>query len=545
MKAASSALFLEFSLLCEKLSSTSSNSEKVRLLASYLRNLESEDLGIAVDFLLGRASRVRSSEGRANVAFATVRDALCQVVTFSDDQLLQLYKEHGDLGEVAMELLSSGHAAPLVRGQLTLKRIRDGMDDIASAQGSGSEKRKVMTLTGLLLDSSPLEAKYLIKILTSDMRIGVSEGFIAEAAAEAFSVGKEAVRKAYLLVNDMSKVAVMAKEGRLSDAGFSLFTPIRPMLAEPASSARQIIDDMGRCYVEDKYDGIRLQVHKKGGEVRLYSRAMDDVTRFFPEIVEQISRLNEDFALDGELIYEGGGRLRFFSLQKLLRNEGRREKHPLKFVAFDALYARGRSLLDLPLVERKRELFALGYDNCAPFKEVSAPEDVERAFKDSIARGNEGIVAKDPESTYQPGARGKRWFKLKKALDTLDVVVIGAQYGNGKRKGLLSDYVFAVRRSRDDPTLVPIGKAYSGLTDEELRDYHDFFMRNKIGEKGNTVWVLPRLVIEVGFQSIQRSARYESGYALRFPRIISVRADKKLDEIDDLQRVEDLFKAQG
>ncbi|WP_449462743.1 ATP-dependent DNA ligase [Tardisphaera miroshnichenkoae] len=545
MKAAYSAPFLEFSSLCERLSSTSSNSEKVRLLSSYLRTLSSEDLSIAVDFLLGRASRVGGPEGRANVAFATVRDALSQVVKFSDEKLLQLYKDHGDLGDVAMAFLSSGHITPLVGENLTLKRVRDGMDEIGSAQGAGSERRKVMTLAGLLLQASPLEAKYVVKILTSDMRIGVSDGFVAESIAEAFSVGVGALRKAYLLVNDMSRVAVMAKEGRLSDVEFSLFTPIRPMLAEPASSARQIIDDMGRCLVEDKYDGIRLQVHKKGGEVRLYSRAMDDVTRYFPEIVERMSRVDGDFALDGELIYEGGGRLRFFSLQKLLRNEERKEKHPLKFVAFDVLYANGRALLDLPLVERKRELMSLGYDGCAPFREAGTSEEVERAFNDSIARGNEGIVAKDLKSTYEPGARGKRWLKLKKVFDTLDVVVVGAQYGNGKRKGLLSDYIFAVRRSKDDPALVPIGKAYSGLTDEELRGYHDFFLSNKIGEEGNTVWVLPKLVIEVGFQSIQKSARYESGYALRFPRIISVRTDKKPDEIDDLRTVEELFKAQG
>ncbi len=545
MKAATSALFLEFSTLCERLSLTPSKAEKVSLLSSYFRALSSGDLGIAVDFLLGRASRAGGPEGRANVAFATVRDALSQLVTFSDDRLLQLYREHGDLGEVAAELLSSGHATALVGERLTLKRVRDCMDEISTAQGAGSERRKAMALVGLLLDASPLEAKYLIKILTSDMRIGVSEGLVAEAIAEAFSAPLGAVRKAYLVVNDMSRVAMIAKEGRLSNASFSLFTPIRPMLAEPASSARQIIDDMGKCIVEDKYDGIRLQVHKKGEDVRLYSRAMEDVTRFFPEVVEQISQVSGDFALDGELIYEGGGKLRFFSLQKLLRNEGRREKHPLKFVAFDVLYANGRPLLDLPLVERKRELLALGYDGCAPFREASTPEEVERAFSESIARGNEGIVAKDPGSAYEPGARGKRWMKLKKVFDTLDVVVIGAQYGNGKRKGLLSDYIFAVRRSKDDPALVPIGKAYSGLTDEELRGYHEFFTKNKIGEEGNTVWVLPKLVIEVGFQSIQKSARYESGYALRFPRIISVRTDKKPDEIDDLEKVKELFSAQG
>jgi DNA ligase-1 len=541
-----SLAFYECALTCERLSETSSNGEKVNILSSFLRELSSDDLSIAVDFILGKAASLpQGPKGRANVAFATIHDALYQVVSFSEEKFLLLYKQHGDLGEVAMDLLSDRHVVPLVGDRLTLKDVRDGLNQIAATQGSQSEKKRVLILTGLFLQATPLEVKYLVRILTSDMRIGVSEGLVAEAIAEAFSCELEAVRRAYLLVNDMSKVARMAREKKLSLARFSLFTPIRPMLAEPARSAAEVIEQLGKCLVEDKYDGIRLQVHKMGGEVRMYSRTMDDVTKYFPEIVEQVSRLRGDFALDGELIYEGGGRLRFFSLQRVLRSSSRKERRPLKFVAFDALYLNGMVLLDLPLIERKKALIELGYGSCAPFVEVSSPQELEKAFANSLSRGNEGIVAKDTNSVYVPGARGKKWLKLKKVMDTIDVVVIGAQYGNGKRRGILSDYIFAVKRSHDDPSLVPIGKAYSGLTDDELRAYHELFLRNKIGEEGNIVWVVPKLVVEVGFQSIQKSSRYESGYALRFPRIISVRSDKGPEDADDLSRVEELFVSQG
>jgi DNA ligase-1 len=372
--------------------------------------------------------------------------------------------------------------------------------------------------------------------------------------AEAFGQSADAVREAHMLAGDPGEVAWLAKQGKLGTARLRPLVAIKPMLASPEESPEVIWERRGGdagVWIEDKFDGIRAQVHKLGGEVGIFSRDLRSLDREFPELLEELRSLRGDFILDGEIIAHAEGRkLGFFDLQKRLgRTKGQGDLFlgaavPVRFVAFDALYANGRDLLREPLEERRLCLESLELSASVQRIDVVRAKgvaEIEAAFKQAKRAGNEGLIAKDPGSPYSPGRRGRSWLKWKQAMPTLDCVVIKAQQGHGRRAEVLSDYTFALR-DESSGALVTVGKAYSGLTDREIEELTEHFKEHTLSVARRVHVVEPSVVLEIAFDSIRRSKRHDSGLAMRFPRIKAIRRDKRLSDIDTLAYAETLVE---
>jgi DNA ligase-1 len=417
--------------------------------------------------------------------------------------------------------------------------------------------------------------------MTGDLRIGLKESLVEEAIAKAFEATLADVQRANMLLGDIGETSRLAAAARLADAHMRLFHPLGFMLASPAASSEEALSYFENALVEDKYDGIRAQAHISGDEVRIFSRTRDDITESFPELPDALAGLAGDVILDGEIVAwsyidDGAGRALPFSA--LARRLGRKKvseqlirEVPVAYLAFDVLYANRELLIDQPLRERAKILdelltaprkqmnprsagsqgrLALGSDQPLPalaqvlrapvFRTVSAAE-LDQLFEAAKTRGNEGLMVKDPESAYTPGRRGKSWLKLKRELATLDVVVTAVEYGHGKRIAVLSDYTFAVW---DGNRLANIGKAYSGLTDAEISEMTKWFLEHKIEDQGFRLVVEPKIVLEVAFNNMMRSDRHESGYALRFPRIVRLRPDKLPEDADTIERVREIYEKQ-
>ncbi|MGC8556221.1 MAG: ATP-dependent DNA ligase [Conexivisphaera sp.] len=550
---------MSFSELCsvlEKSRSTSSRLAKVAAIAEYLRGLDEEDLGTAIRFLTGDLYP-RGSGLDAGVGYSMLLSALADVVGASPGKIIAVYKKYGDLGDAAHELLGSGRRAqaPLTQLEpLTIRGVYEELVRLARTTGEGSQQRKLARLRGLLTSCSPLEAKYLVKMLLGELRTGAVEGVVEQAIAEAFGVEQEEVRRGRLLLGDLGEVGVLARRGRLKDMGVTPLRPLEFMLAEALASPREAVERyQGRELIaEYKYDGIRAQLHSSGGTVRIFSRRLEDITRSFPEVEEGARGL--DVVLDGEIVaFREGKPLPFRELQRRLRRKDPRElseEIPVAYFVYDVLYLNGRSLLDAPLAERKRVLGDLlpearGVMRASPWWTVRSAEEIAELFRRSRAEGYEGLMLKDPGSAYEVGKRGWKWMKLKEELDTIDAVVVGAEYGHGKRAGLLSDLIFAVW---DGDELKVVGKAYSGLTDQEIEWMTQRLKELAVREEGLRVIVRPEIVVEVAFDSVQESDRHSGGYAFRFPRIKSVRLDKRpedADTIDKLRRLAEISRARG
>jgi DNA ligase-1 len=415
-----------------------------------------------------------------------------------------------------------------------------------------SNGQKLIALEALLRRAAPIETKYIIKIITGDLRIGLKERLVEEAIAQAYDRPIEDVRRANMFIADIADTVKLAAANELPAAQLRLFRPVGFMLASPADTPAEALEYFpSGAFVEHKYDGIRAQVHKSGRIVKLFSRTLDQIGEF-PELYSGFSALPGELILDGEIVAWRDNRpLPFTELQKRL---GRKQTNmwllqeiPARFIAFDLLYHDGELLLDRPLAERRKRLDRLLNGRLFPeiqlggAQRCGSVEDLEEAFAAALSHGHEGLMVKDPSAPYTPGQRGRYWFKLKRPLATLDVVVTAVEFGHGKRRGWLSDYTFAVRH---EDRLLNIGKAYSGLTDAEIREYTDYFLEHTVEDYGSRRRVEPTLVIEVAFNNIQQSTRHESGYALRFPRIVRMRTDKTPADIDTLERVSEIFAKQ-
>jgi len=415
-------------------------------------------------------------------------------------------------------------------------------------------KNKTALLAAVLHRATPLEAKYLVKLLAGDLRIGLREGLVEDAIARVFGQPLEDVSYANMLLGDIGETATRAKVGDLRNVNMRLFHPIKFMLATPAADLTDVARTMPEEFlIEDKFDGIRAQAHVENGRVAVYSRTMDEITHRFPELIEPLRTLATDVIIDGEIVPASDEEILPFSeLQKRLgrKNVGSQllKAVPVVLVAYDLLYAQGKVLIDQPLSERRHLLDQLVPDRgplrMSQGKLLREAALLDEEFDLARARGNEGLMIKSPSSPYKPGRRGRDWLKLKRAIATLDVAVTAVEVGHGKRRNLLSDYTFAVRRSAEDDELLNIGKAYSGLTDRELTELTDWFKKHTLQEfgHGRVRIVEPTVIIEVTFDRVQPSKRHKSGYALRFPRILRLRPDKTLTDIDTLDTVRRLVE---
>jgi ATP-dependent DNA ligase I len=545
--------FARFARTCTAIASTSSKLEKIGILSEYFRSLGSDAVGMTAAWFSGHP--FPGSQNKVlQLGWAVLRDALCTVVGIDEAALRQVYLKHSDLGETAFEILQNRPLEPT----LTVAQVDRLFHQLHAARGPLA-KRPLLTAT--LDRCSALEAKYLVKIITGELRIGLKEGLVEEAIAAAFSKTADEVRQANLLLGDISETAKLAAENKLGGSALVPFRPIKFMLASPEETAADIWDRVRDAqskagtaqhpvWLEDKYDGVRCQLHKVSQRTALYSRDLKDITATFPELADAARRWSADFMVDGEIVAMRGDEiLPFAELQKRL---GRREvdlfmhdEVPIQFVAFDLLWLDGESYLNRPLIERRKKLESLvpwpqGF-RLARITPANSVAEIEAAFDGARERGNEGLMIKDPAGVYTPGRRGLAWLKLKKALATLDCVVVGAEYGHGKRSKVLSDYTFAVRDDQSGE-LKTIGKAYSGLTDAEIAQLTEHFLSTTVRQHGRYFEVEPDTVLEIAFDRIQVSDRHNSGLAMRFPRIARIRTDKSVAEIDTLASARKLVK---
>jgi DNA ligase-1 len=562
---------LALAQLAEAVAATTRKTEKIALVAEFLRSEDAESAAIGAQFLSGRVF-ASWEERTLQVGGSLLWRALLTVSGASDAEMTSALRQHGDLGAAAYEVLTAHHA---VIPTLTLEDIARNFDALAAARGATA---KGELLAGLIGRATPLEAKYIVKIITGELRIGLKESLVEEAIAKAFELPLANVKRANMLLGDVAETVRLAAVDRLSEARMRLFHPIGFMLATPAESAAEAFEKFEKAIVEDKYDGIRAQLHVSpagdGGEAKtkIYSRTLDEISESFPELRPSLAGIADEVILDGEILaWRDGEALAFSSLQKRLGRKRVTDKMmkeiPVAYVAFDILALNGSLVIDDPL-SRRRELLGQVFAKMgapvflesgqarlfgersndeesrvvlAPMVKADSAAHLDELFEAAQARGNEGLMVKDPTSPYTPGRRGQSWLKIKRELATLDVVVTAVESGHGKRASVLSDYTFAVR---DGERLVNVGKAFTGLTDVEIALMTQRFRQMVTRDHGFALEVRPEVVIEVAFNAVMKSDRHESGFALRFPRIVRLRPDKPVEEIDTLARVEEIYRGQ-
>jgi DNA ligase 1 len=561
--------FSYFVEICENIRSTNSKNAKVSILSEYLAGLDEDSLPIAVLFLSGRIFP-RGSKLNVNVGFSTIMQSLSEIAMLDANEIQQIYLTHGDMGALSEYAVSKKHMISLFQQQqLTLSFVYNQLKKIADTVGPGAGKNKTKILTGLLINILPLEAKYLIKIINGEMRIGLVEGLVEIAIAKAFNQNIQVIREAMLVVGDIAQVSILAKRNSLDKAIIKPLTPLSFMLADVMFTAEEIIKYYQEPLIcEYKYDGIRVQMHKFGQEIRMFSRKLADITNAFPELADSAlaaaatittsspSSSNIDFILDGEILaFRNNKPLHFQELQKRLRKKTVTEQImaeiPVIYTIYDIMYFNGENIIKKTLKERKEILSSIVFKQPiinSSYKIVSSEQEIISVFDKSRDIGHEGLVLKEPYSQYHPGKRGRYWVKLKKELDTIDAVIIMAEYGHGKRAGTLSDYTFAVRdennNNNNNNNLRTIGKAYSGLTDEEIDEMTSKLKLLMVKDDGYKITVKPEIVLEIAFDSIQKSDRHDSGFALRFPRIKNIRDDKTVADIDTLEKVKQIYERQ-
>ena len=530
--------------VAEAVRSTRSRLKKGAALSAYLGTLDAADLAVACRFFAGIVFP-RHDARTTGVGWVIVRDALLDVTGATPAALSEAYVAHGDLGDLTGDLLRDRPASGLT--------LAEAEAFFAALAAASKPKDRRTLVRDLLARVGGQEARYLVKLLGGELRIGLKEAQVEEAIAAAFGRPLADVRRAGLLRGDVGEVAVLAGRDALAGATLSLFHPIGFMLAQPLATPADLVDTLPAPFaVEDKYDGIRAQAHVGGDRVVLISRTLDDVSASYPEVVTALRELPPGLVLDGELVaLDPDGRRRIAPFKTLQSRLGRKKpsaellaRVPVAYVVFDVLAADAALVIDEPHRERRRRLDAYTWPaptvRLAPVQHASDADAVEAAFAAARAAGNEGVVAKDPGSPYTPGRRGKTWIKLKRPLATLDVVVTAVERGHGRRHTVLSDYTFAVRAADDDPMLLDVGKAYNGLTDAEIAALTTRFEALTIERRGGWHRVRPEVVLEVTFDVVQPSTRHPAGYALRFPRIVRVRDDKPAAEIDTLAAVRKL-----
>ena len=506
--------FAEFAALGRRLEATPGRLEKRRLVADFLKALDAAEVGPAVAFLTARAFPA------------------------SDPRVL------GVRGLPRVPAVSDA--------SLTLSDVGAAFAAVAEATGGGSRRAREARLAELAARATAEEREFLERIIAGELRTGVSEGLVLEAIAAAAGADSASVRRAALFLGDLSAVAVLARAGgaeALAGAAPRPFVPLLPMLAEIAADLDQVLGAHGgRTALEFKYDGARVQLHREAARVGIWTRRLSDVTRSLPDVVAVARELaGAPFILDGEVVAldRAGRPLPFQELMRRFRRvhgvDALAREMPLALHFFDCLMIDGRSLIDAPYAVRWEALRRVTGDRHLAERTVVDTVEAAQAFQArSLAAGHEGLMAKELGSAYEPGGRGKRWFKVK-AADTLDCVIVAADRGSGRRVGWLSNYHLAVR---DGEGFADVGKTFKGLTDAEFAAMTERLHALAVGDDGYTVRVRPEVVVEVQYNEIQRSPTYPSGLALRFARIARLRDDKGPGQATTLEELRALYERQ-
>lgn len=546
--------FLSFAELCQRVEGVSGSLEKIDLVAAFQKELNDDELAVASGFIMGDLFSP-SLDLVMGVGSSILYEAMARACGCSNEKISDMLRATGDPGLVASAAVEKkkpiGFAAFIEDEPLSIKEVYQRFLAVARASGKGSQDTRIKNLQYLFSKATSLEAQYIARLAIEDMRIGIGEGGVRDAIARAFSRDAADVERAYNLTNDIGLVAVNARKGTLSDLNVLINHPIKMMLAQLGEGIPASMQELGSAAVEWKYDGARVQIHKDGKRVRIFSRRLEDVTGSLPEIVRLAHEVRADkVILDGEAVAMGKDSrpLAFQEILKRFRRKYNVEKQaketPLRLFLFDLIYLDGKSTVDLPL-SRRRELLEGIVDPSILASQVvtDSVQKAEEIYRQALETGHEGLILKNPLSLYAPGKRGKNWLKVKPVMETLDLAVIGAKWGEGRRASFLGSYRLACL---DEATgkLLDIGWVATGLTDEALAELTEMFRELILVQMGMEVELKPAVIFEVAYEEIQKSQSYSSGYALRFPRLVRVRDDKSLEEADSLERVESLYRVQ-
>jgi len=550
--------FRSLAELCEKLSGTTKRTLMVDYVADFLKQLQPEEAEPAASMILGRPFP-KWDQRVLEVSWATLRAIIKRLTNVDWKDFRDAFSKTGDIGDatkIVFETSKIRRQATLLERPLTILEARHMFESIAETAGYGSRERKERLVETLLGEATPLETKYVVKILIGEMRTGFHEGLMEMAVSKAFNISLETVQTASMITGDIGEVASIAKTRGREDIlklQFKVFRPIKPMMAQMAEDVNEALKEAGdEMAFEYKLDGARIQIHKSDDKVRVFSRRLTDVTESLPEVVQLVKDevKAEQVILDGEVIAVGKEKspLLFQHVMRRFRRvheiDEMTKQIPVELQLFDVIYLNGQSLIDLSYAERRKKLTEivgrLPLTNQIVTKD---PNEAERFLKEALNKGHEGLVAKRLDSPYTPGIRGKRWFKIKRTLESLDLVVVVAEWGYGRRHNWLSDYYLAAR-DIETGRLMIVGKTFKGLTDQEIIEMTRRLKELTIREEPQRVWVVPKIVVEVAYNEIQKSPKYECGMALRFARITRIRDDKTPEEADTIQKVKEIYEKQ-
>ncbi len=544
--------------LCESLEGTRKRLLMIGLTAVFLKTLQPPEVEPAISMILGRPFP-KWSQRTLEVSWATLSEIIKRVTGVRWEVFSQAFSSTGDIGSATRIVFENSKVKKqtlLVERTLTVMEVRRSFEAIAETEGSGSREKKERLIETMLSLASPLEAKYLVKVFIGEMRTGFHEGLMEQAVAEAFQVPLEMVQKTSMIVGDIGEIAAIARTesvAGLSKIGFKAFRPVSLMLAQMANDVTEALREHGgKTAFEYKYDGARVQIHKLGDEVRIFSRRLTEVTESLPEIVEaaRTNVVSEETILEGEIIAVDGRGLPV-PFQHLMRRFRRVhsigemvERIPVELYLFDILYLDGENLISLPYFQRRQILSQnVGKLQLTRQMVTDKIEEAQNLLTEAMDAGHEGLMAKRLDSSYTPGIRGKHWLKIKPILEPLDLVIVAAEYGYGRRHDWLSDYHLAARDAETGEFL-ELGKTFKGLTDAEIIEMTRRLKELTISEQRGRVTVVPRIVVEVAYNEIQKSPTYKCGMALRFARITRIRDDKKAEEADTLEKVKEIFEKQ-
>ena len=561
--------FNEFAETCKAIEKISGSIETTRRVAELLRKVEVEELPLTTHFIMSEVFPAWSGK-QLGIGTSLLYMALSKASGASVKSIEALVRTTGDIGETALLILKEKRKNQATfstffeeEPELSISEVYERFRTASEVSGKGSQNVKIKNLQYLFNSSSPREAKYIARLALEELRVGVGEGVVRDAIAKAFDVRVEVVEHAYMVTNDLGIVAAAAKEGgleALQKLGIEINRPIKLMLSQISPDVEAEIRDMKEAAIEWKFDGARIQVHKNGDSVMLFSRKLENVTNSLPDLVDIVRKhvKAESAILDGEAVaVDEKGKPRAFQeiLKRFRRKYDVEEKAasiPIQLNLFDIMYLNGRTLIDLPLLERRKALLSCVENSVENSRSIAVDEQVitgdlelvEKIYHEALRAGHEGIMVKNPESVYSPGKRGKNWLKKKPLMETLDLVVVGAEWGFGRRANLLGSYTVACYEP-DTSRFLRIGKVGTGINDEQLKELTDMVLGLMGGEEVKGVFtVRPEIVFEIAFEEIQKSPNYDSGYALRFPRFIGIRLDKSPEEADPVQRVERVYSQQ-
>lgn len=539
----------------QALDSTTKRLEKTEILSDFFSDIHPQLLPVVTLMALGRVFPVWSEE-ELGIGSKLLMKAISSVVGVTPEDVEDQVRDQGDIGAASEVLFKKRTQTTFFSQPLTIEMVYNNLRKISSVSGNRAQSRKMSIIRELLSLASPLEAKYITRTILEELRVGVGEGTIRDAISQAFGVKKEVLDRAHMLTNDLGLVAqVTMEEG---EEGLKKLTlkpgkPVKPMLAQLAPGIKESIGEMGRAYCETKYDGIRVQIHRKGSEVMVFTRRLENISNAVPDIIEYIENAlpHQDFIVEGEIIVTKDGKPISFQyiLQRVRRKydiEKVMEEVPLTLYLFDVLYFDG-PLIDAPLEQRRdvlESIVQLSENKIQLSRQVKVTmeniEEAEYLFKDSLNKGHEGIMIKDPTEPYIPGIRGKKMLKFKAEPESLDLVVVGGTYGKGKRAHFIGSYLMALSDESGD--LKTIAHVATGLDDKTLLELSQRMDEIIQESKGRQLKVKPHIILEIAYSEIVKSPEYESGYSLRFPVVKRIRDDLSLDDIDTVARVESMFK---